>query len=85
MIERPANIHAFRFTEGTTHYAVCVWDNFHSQYQAPLDTETRKLTGCYSEFSQTLQGIGGYTDRRKARRRARKLYGYSRNERANCE
>jgi len=75
--DRPPNVHEFENSKGKKLYAVCVWDDFHNQYQRPLDAEERKLTGCFAEFSQSLEGLGGYKTLSQARRRARKLYGYS--------
>lgn len=62
---------------GVTYYAVCMWDLAHNQYTAPLDADTRRLSGCHTEFARTPKGIGGYANLQKARRRARQLYGYS--------
>ena len=71
------NIYKYEGYDGKTRYAVCHWVERAAQFQAPLDTETRRLTGCHTEFARTARGIGGYASLRKARRRARKLYRYS--------
>ena len=65
------NIH--EVTPGT--YAVCVWVESSGQFQAPLDAETRKLTGCHAEFARSLHGFGGMS-LADARNRAQRLYGY---------
>lgn len=68
-------IHQFTDDAGKTRYAVARWDSFHSQYVAPLDARTRKLTGCFAEFAKTPKALGGYKTKRQALRRARYLYG----------
>ena len=68
-------VHEFTDDSGETRYAVAEWDSFHSQYVAPLDARTRKLTGCSAEFAKTPKALGGYKTKRQALRRARYLYG----------
>ena len=68
-------VHEFTDDFGETRYAVAEWDEFHGQWVAPLDHNTRKLTGCSAEFARTLKGLGGYKSRTRALRRARYLYG----------
>lgn len=68
-------VHEYQDKQGRTRYAVAEWDESHGQWVAPLDAETRKLTGCFAEFARTLSGIGGFIDKREAQRRARKLFG----------
>jgi hypothetical protein len=77
MTGKAPNIHPYTDAKGKTRYAVCVWVERAAQFQAPLDAEDRRLTGCHTEFARTAKGIGGHPDLGKARRRARKLYGYS--------
>lgn len=67
-------VHKFTNNCGESNFAVCHWDEFHGQWQAPLDAETRRLTGCHTEFARTLVGIGGYKTKRQALARAKKLY-----------
>lgn len=76
MNEQP-NIYEYEDSKGRTCYAVCHWVESAAQYQAPLDAETRRLTGCHTEFARIPAGIGGKPDLAWARRRARMLYGYS--------
>ena len=68
-------VHEFTDDFGETRYAVAEWDSFHSQYVAPLDARTRKLTGCSAEFAKTPKALGGYKTKRQALRRALYLYG----------
>jgi hypothetical protein len=73
-MDRDGDIHDFTDEYGQTRYAVCRWDEAHGQWTAPLDAETRRLTGCYAEFARTLQGIGGYATYAEAERKAHELY-----------
>ena len=73
---QPVNIYPYEIG-GRTYYAVCVWVESAAEYQAPMDAETRRLTGCHTEFAKTPRGIGGKPDLKWARRRARSLFGYS--------
>ena len=68
-------VHEFTDDFGETRYAVAEWDEFHGQWVAPLDHNTRALTGCSAEYARTLNGLGGYKSRARALRRARYLYG----------
>jgi hypothetical protein len=68
-------VHEYTNKSGTTLYAVAEWDEVHAQWIRPLDASTRKITGCHSEYSKSLSGIGGYPTRRQALRRARYLFG----------
>ena len=68
-------VHEFVDDEGKTRYAVGQWDEKNAQFTAPLDARTRKLTGCFAEFSRTAKGLGGYLSRSDALRRARYLFG----------
>ena len=74
--EREPNIYPYESKDGKIRYAVCKWYPRQAQFQAPLDGETARLTGCFAEFARTPAGIGG-GDLNWARRRARALYGYS--------
>jgi hypothetical protein len=49
------------------------WSDKAAQWQRPLDASTRKLTGCFAEFSRKPFRDG--LTRRQALRRARTLYG----------
>ena len=68
-------VHEFTDKSGTTRYAVGEWDESAGQFTAPLDARTRKLTGCFAEFSSSAAGLGGYIKRTDALRRARYLFG----------
>ena len=68
-------IHEFTDDDGKTRYAVGEWNDNNGQFTAPLDARTRKLTGCFAEFSRTAKGLGGYLNRQDALRRARYLFG----------
>lgn len=68
--DKPPNIH-----ENGDHYVVAVWVESAGQYQAPLDAETCRLTGCHTEFARSLDGFAGLT-LADARSRAVKLFGY---------
>lgn len=68
-------IHEFVDDDGKTRYAVGVWNPQSGQFTAPLDARTRKLTGCFAEFSGSAKGLGGYLSRKEALRRARYLFG----------
>jgi len=73
---RPANVHYKRTRDdGTDLYGYGVWMERQAQYQAPLDPEARRLTGCHTEFA--TRPIGTMT-RQAAVQRARKLWGYVR-------
>lgn len=67
-------VHEYTDRKGVTRYAVAEWNQESGQYTCPLDMRTYKLTGCHSEFARTPAGIGGYTSRAKALRRARYLF-----------
>jgi hypothetical protein len=56
-------------------YAVGQWDQERAQYTAPLDTTTARLTGCSARFARRPQGMETYSDRTRALRRARYLFG----------
>lgn len=43
-----ANVHEYD-DAGNTQFAVCHWDDFHSQWQRPLDGEEARLTSCHTE------------------------------------
>lgn len=66
-------IHEFVDERGQTRYAVAEYKD--GQYVCPLDNRTGKLTGCRAEFAKTPAGLGGYTSRQEALRRARYLFG----------
>ena len=70
MSDRPANVHEVE--EGV--YGIGVWSQRNGQYTAPLDAETKRLTGCLSEFSRKPIGR---MELEHARREARKVFGYS--------
>ena len=72
------NVHEYTNDQGETRWAVGVWSDKNAQYTCPLDAQTRKLTGCYAEFSRKVEGLGRYTTKSAATRRARTLYGYVR-------
>jgi len=78
-------VHEFTDDEGRTRYAVGQWSLEHGQYTAPLDTRTRKLTGCFAEFSSTTKGLGGYLKRSDALRRARYLFGANTEDKKNFD
>lgn len=69
-------VHEFADEQGNKRYAVAEYDELRGQYTAPLDSKTRKLTGCYAEYARTPAGLGGYATRRQALQRARRLFGY---------
>ena len=68
--DRPPNIH-----ENGDYYVVAVWVESAGQYQAPLDAESRRLTGCHTEFARSLDGFAGLT-LADAQSRATDLFGY---------
>lgn len=70
------NVHEYTNEQGEMRWAVGVWDQNAGQYTCPLDAETRKLTGCYAEFSREVDGMGSYEAKRAACRHALTLYGY---------
>ena len=73
---KPQNVHYIETNDkGQEIYGVGIWSDSNGQYTAPLDASTRKLTGCYAEFSR--KPIGRMT-LKKARQEARKLWGYVR-------
>lgn len=74
MENKAQNVHYIETTDdGKEIYGVGIWSDRNAQYTAPLDARTRKLTGCYAEFSR--KPIGRMT-LKKARYEARKLWGY---------
>jgi len=68
-------IHEFVDDYGQTRFGVARWDESHGQFIAPLDASTAKATGCFAGFARSIKGIGGYTSRKRALRRARYLFG----------
>ncbi len=68
-------VHEFIDEDGKTRWAVGEWNAENGQFTAPLDARIRKMTGCFAEFSRTAKGLGGYTTRAEALRRARYLFG----------
>jgi len=78
-------VHEFTDDKGKTRYAVGEWNAKNGQFIAPLDTRTRKLTGCFAQFSRTAKGLGGYLKRSDALRRARYLFGETHEEREERE
>jgi len=68
-------LHEFTDANGVTRWAVARWNPDSGQYTCPMDARERAITGCSAFFAKTPAGIGGYTDRRKALRRARYLFG----------
>jgi len=68
-------IHQFTDDEGKIRWAVGKWSQIYGQFTVPLDARTRKLTGCFAEFSGSAKGLGGYLNRQDALRRARYLFG----------
>jgi len=70
-------VHEFIDATGTVRYAVGAYDEASAQYTCPLDSGEREVTGCHTKFAKTPAGLGGYTKRAKALRRARYLYGQS--------
>lgn len=76
MTEQVSNIHEYVDDKGNTAYSVCHWDQQHNQYQVPMDAEERQLTGCHIEFARRFEQLGRMS-LGKARREARKRYGYS--------
>jgi hypothetical protein len=68
-------VHEFTDATGAARYAVGEWNENNAQYTCPLDAGEREATGCHTKFSKTPAGLGGYTKRAKALRRARYLYG----------
>ena len=74
--KREKNVHYVETdSKGNEVYGVGIWSERNAQYIAPLDAETRKLTGCYAEFSRKPIGRMSL---KKARQEARKLWGYVR-------
>ena len=67
-------IHAFTNDNGEVRFAVCVWDEKSGEYYLPMNDEERRLTGCSAYFAKTLEGIGGYKTRVKARYEAKKRF-----------
>lgn len=68
-------LYEFEDKKGVTRWAVAEWNPETGQYTCPMDARERELTGCSAYFAKTPAGIGGYTDRQKALRRARYLFG----------
>ncbi len=68
-------VHEYEDSKGVTRWAVAWWDAENAQYRCPMDARERELTGCFAYIAKTPAGIGGYTDRKKALRRARYLFG----------
>lgn len=73
-------VHEFVDDKGVTRYGVAQWDEKAGQFVCPLDKRTAQLTGCFAEFARSIKGLGGYTSRAQALRRARYLFGDSENE-----
>jgi len=68
-------VHEFEY-RGKQYFAVGRWFQDRAQYQVPHDATTYKLTGCSASFAKKPAGLPDwYTDRKKALRRARYLYG----------
>jgi len=68
-------VHEYTDDNGVTRYCVAQWQGDKNEYVVPHDARTRALTGCFASFARTPNGLGGFTDRRKALRRARYLFG----------
>lgn len=68
-------VHEFTTKNGETRYAVAKWDEEHAQYVRPTSASTYKLSGCYAEYSRSVDYFGGWKTRRQALREARYLYG----------
>lgn len=60
---------------GITRYAVAEWNQEHGQFTRPTSARTYKLSGCYAEYSGSVDYFGGWLTRRQALREARYLYG----------
>ena len=67
-------IHEFTNDDGKIYFAVCTWDEKSGEYYQPMDNEERRLTGCSFYIAKTLEGIGGYNSRAKARYEAKKRF-----------
>jgi hypothetical protein len=70
-------VHEFVDDKGVIRYGVAKWEESTGQFICPLDKRTAKLTGCFAEFARSIKGLGGYTSRAQALRRARYLFGDS--------
>ncbi len=68
-------VHEFTDANGVPRWAVAHWNPDSGQYTCPMDVRERQLTGASAYYAKTPAGIGGYTDRQKALRRARYLFG----------
>jgi len=68
-------VHEYTDDDGKTWYAVCEWDEEHSQYVQPMNTEEARLTGCYAYFARKLSGITAWPTRAQARYQARVRFG----------
>jgi hypothetical protein len=77
-MNKKSNIHHLRTRDdGTALYGIGVWSDRNAQYTAPVDKETRALTGWSAEFSR--YPIGVYT-LSQAQRRAKQLWGYAKKD-----
>ena len=74
--ERPANVHRHHTADGEERWGVGTWQAAQGQYHAPLDAETRRLTGCSAEFAR--RPIGRFVTADAAKREAKRLWGYAR-------
>lgn len=68
MHQKP-NVHAFKNRKNETRYAVGLYNEQAGQYEAPLDAEQRRLTGCSAEFGAPWR-IWNSNSEAAARRRA---------------
>jgi len=63
---------------GKTRFVIATWHEDANQWQAPMNGEARKLTGCHTSFAKRLEDIDKtncytYASRRDALRCATKL------------
>jgi hypothetical protein len=72
MMNKLPNIHEY---DGK--FYVCHWVESAGQWQRPLDADERRLTGCHTEFSQSINDMPHYDECDNAVDLARRLYGYS--------
>ena len=73
-------VHEYEDENGVTRYAVAAKDEVHHQYWRPMTKAEKKANGDSSAVwvsgYNAISYLGGYTDRRKALRQARQLFGY---------
>jgi hypothetical protein len=63
------------YTDGNkTKFCVAKWDERSGEYYLPMNNKERELTGCHTYFAKTLEGIGGYYSRAKARYEAKRRF-----------